>query len=304
MNIGGQWDRTSVTADQKAKATKVVMTAYEQGITLFDHADIYTLGKSETVFGEILQQQPGLRNKIILQTKCGIRFAGDLQPSDPDRYDFSSQHIIQSVEGSLKRLQTDYVDLLLLHRPDPLVEPEEVAQALSELYRSGKVRYFGVSNHTAGQIALLQKYVEQPLVINQVELNLLHGGLINAGVVANQTGGQYTAADGMLDYCRLHDIMIQAWSPVAVGTLISPPADAKERVRYTANRIAALASARETTREAIALAWLLRHPAGIQPIVGTTSSERLVASCKADSTHLSREEWYSLFETARGQSVP
>lgn len=304
MNLGGRWDQTPLSAAERANATKVVMTAYEQGITMFDHADIYAMGKSEAVFGEILQQRPGWREKIILLTKCGIRFPGDPNPDDPARYDFSYQHIIKTVEGSLGRLRTDYVDILLLHRPDALVEPEEVAAAFAELHRSGKVRYFGVSNHTGAQIDLLKKYVEQPLVINQLEINLLHSGLINEGIIVNQTGGEYTEASGILDYCRLHDIMIQAWSPVAKGALIAPPADAEDRVLKTADMIAAMAAAKGTTREAIALAWLLRHPAGIQPVVGTTNSDRLVASCQADSVHLSREEWYTLFVTARGNPVP
>lgn len=155
MNIGGSWDGNPMTADQKAKATAAVMTAYDQGITFFDHADIYSRGKSEQVFGEILQQLPAMREKIVLQTKCGIRRKDDPQLGDPGRYDFSYEHIISSVEGSLRRLQTDRVDILLLHRPDPLIEPEEVARAFDELHRSGKVRYFGVSNHTGAQIALL-----------------------------------------------------------------------------------------------------------------------------------------------------
>ena len=168
MNLGGAWNRAPLAAAEIAKAARLVTTAYEQGINLFDHADIYTLGKSEAVFGEVLQQLPELREKIVIQSKCGIRFRDDPRPGDPGRYDFSYQHIMQSVEGTLRRLQTSYLDVLLLHRPDPLVEPEEVARAFDELQRSGKVRYFGVSNHTAGQIALLQKYCNQPLVINRL----------------------------------------------------------------------------------------------------------------------------------------
>ncbi|MDQ4076692.1 MAG: aldo/keto reductase, partial [Chloroflexota bacterium] len=213
----GSWDQTPITDAEKSKAAEVVTTAFEQGINLFDHADIYALGKAEAVFGEVLQQMPELRDNIVIQSKCGIRFRDDPRPGAPARYDFSYDHIIRSVEGSLQRLQTDYLDILLLHRPDPLVEPEEVARAFDELQRSGKVRYFGVSNHTAGQIALLQNSIDQPLVINQIELNLLHAHPINEGVIANQEGGEYTAAAGTLDYCRLHDIMLQAWSPVARG---------------------------------------------------------------------------------------
>ena len=304
MNLGGAWNRALPGAAEIAKAARLIMTAYEQGVNLFDHADIYTLGKSEAVFGQVLLQQPELRERIVIQSKCGIRFQDDPRPGDPGRYDFSYDHILQSVEESLSRLQTGYLDVLLLHRPDPLVEPEEVARAFDDLQRSGKVRYFGVSNHTAGQIALLQKYCDQPLVINQVELNLMHAHLIDEGVIANQAGGNYTAATGTLDYCRRNEVMIQAWAPVAGGKLFNPPEQADERVRETAGLVARLAQEKNTSQEAIVLAWLLRHPARIQPIIGTTNPDRLVASCLADDVVLAREEWFALFVTARGAPLP
>jgi predicted oxidoreductase len=260
--------------------------------------------RSEAVFGEMLQQLPGVRDTIVIQSKCGIRFRDEPQPGDPPRYDLSYHHMLRAVEGSLRRLHTSHLDVLLLHRPDPLVEPEEVAKAFTELQRSGKVRYFGVSNHTAAQMALLQRHLDQPLVINQVELNLLHAHLINDGIGANQEGVPHTAACGTLDYCRVHDIMIQAWAPVAGGTLIDPPAGAEERVRKTAERVAEWAKDKGTSREAIVLAWLLRHPAHIQPIIGTTTPDRLVASRIADRLELTREEWYALLVTARGASLP
>lgn len=304
MNLGGSWDHAPLTGAEKTRAAKVVATACEQGINLFDHADIYTLGKSETVFGEVLRQDPGLREKIVVQSKCGILFEDQPRSGDPGRYDFSHEHILRSVEGSLSRLGTDRLDILLLHRPDPLVEPEEVARAFDELHRRGWVRYFGVSNHTPAQIELLQKYVDQPLVINQIEINLLHSHVINEGIIANQPGGSYTAAAGTLDYCRSQGILIQAWSPVAAGKLIAPADQEDERVRNTAAQVRKLAQGKGTRPEAIALAWLLRHPAPIQPIIGTTNPERVVASCLADGITLSREQWYSLFVTARGAPVP
>lgn len=304
MNIGGGWNQAPLTAADISRAVELVDTAYEQGVNLFDHADIYTRGKSEAVFGEVLQQRPELRDKIVIQSKCGIRFQGDPEPGDPHRFDFSYQHIMQSVEGSLRRLQTSYLDVFLLHRPDPLVEPEEVARAFDELHRSGKVHYFGVSNHTAAQMALLQAYVDQPLIINQVELNLLHAHLINEGIIANQEGGQYKAAAETLDYCRLNDVLIQAWAPVAGGKLFDPPEQAEERVRNTAGLVAKLAQEKSTTKEAIVLAWLLRHPAPIQPIIGTTNPDRLIASCPADGVSLTREEWFALFVAARGAPLP
>jgi predicted oxidoreductase len=304
LKLGGGWDRTPLGRTERSRAAGLIATALDRGITLFDHADIYTYGKSEAVFGEVLQQLTGVRDTIVIQSKCGIRLPDDPEPGNPPRYDFSYDHLLRAVEGSLRRLRTGHLDVLLLHRPDALVEPEEVAHAFADLRRSGKVRYFGVSNHTAAQMALLQKHLDQPLVINQVELNMLHAHLIADGIGANREGGPYAAASGTLDYCRVHGIMLQAWAPVAGGTLIDPPPGADERVRKTAARVAELAQDKSTSREAVVLAWLLRHPARIQPIIGTTNPDRLVASCLADRLDLSREEWYDLFVTARGTSLP
>ncbi len=304
MKIGGSWNEAPLAPSDKALAFEVLARAVDSDINLFDHADIYTFGKSEQVFGEFLAGRSGLRARLVIQSKCGIRFAGKPNAGDPARYDFSYEHIIEAVEGSLRRLQTDYLDILLLHRPDPLVQPEEVAQAFALLHSQGKVRYFGVSNHTGAQISLLQKFCDQRLVVNQLELNLLHAGLIGDGVLTNQDSAAYSASAGLLDYCRLHGILVQAWAPVAGGALVDPPADAAPAVHRAAEQVAALAAQKGASREAIALAWLLRHPAGIQPIVGTTSPERVSASCLADKVTLSREEWYTLFNAARGGQVP
>lgn len=304
MGLGGSWGDSSLTAEARQAAVEVVETALAQGINFFDHADIYKGGRSESVFADALRALGVDRTKIVIQSKCGIHFAGDPNPGDPGRYDFSYQHIVRSVEGSLQRLQTDYLDILLLHRPDALVEPEEVARAFDELHRSGKVRYFGVSNHTGRQIELLQRALDQPLVANQVELNLLHHGLIDEGVAANTDRAATAGVGGTLDTCRLHGILIQAWAPVAGGRLFDPPADAPEHIRRTAELVAQLAAEKNTSPEAIVLAWLLRHPAPIQPIVGTTRPERLRASCQADAVDLSREEWYRLLIAARGGPLP
>ena len=300
MQLGGKWDDSPLGQAERTRAAAMLDAALEAGITLFDHADIYTRGKSEAVFGEVLAQRPGLRQQIVLQSKCGIRFGNDPVPGAPGRYDFSAEHILRSVEGSLRRLQTDYLDVLLLHRPDPLVEPEEVARAFDALHAAGKVRYFGVSNHNPGQMALLQKHLRQPLVANQLELNLIHAQMIEDGVLVNQNANTYTGQTGVLDYCRLHGLQVQAWAPVANGRLMDPPRGADERTRKAAAAVRQLAEARGTTREAIALAWLLRHPAGIQPIIGTTKPERLRQSVLADAVALSREEWYGLWVAARG----
>ena len=306
MNLGGGWGREPLTEPTKQAALAAIRAALEQGLNFFDHADIYCRGKSEEIFALIWQEQPGLRDRVILQTKCGIRFEGDPDGRAPGRYDFSYAHILNSVEGSLKRLKTDYLDILLLHRPDALVAPEEVARAFDELHTSGKVRFFGVSNHTAAQIELLRKYVRQPLVVNQVELSLLHSQLIDAGIVFNQTqppGPMHN--EGTLEYCRLHDITLQAWGPLASGAVIGsgrgPLSDAAKNVSALA---ADLAREKNVSPEAIALVWLLRHPARIQPIIGTTNPARIRAACEADRVELTREEWYRLFIAGRGALVP
>ena len=303
-HLGGGWDNEPPTQAIEDRADRLIHAAVDFGITLIDLADIYTRGKSDKVVGYVIKNDPSLRDKVLLQEKCGIRFGDDPNPGDPGRYDFSSQHIIRSVETCLDRLNTDHVDILLLHRPDPLVEPEEVARAFDELLNSGKVRYFGVSNHTGMQIELLKKHVSQPLVINQIELNLLHNDLINDGIVANTERARYTGARDTLDYCRVNDIMVQAWSPVAGGSLFSPGDDAPDNVKSAAAEIARLAEKHKTSKEAVALAWLLRHPAPIQPILGTRNVQRMADSVRADTLELSREEWYGLLAAANGAGVP
>lgn len=304
MHLSRIWDDAPTTAEERRNTQALVETALAQGINLFDHADIYARGKSEALFGDLLRRTPGLRERIVLQSKCGIHFAGSPEPDSPGRYDFSRRHIVESVEGSLRRLHTDHLDLLLLHRPDPLMEPAEVAAAFDELHNAGKVRHFGVSNHTAAQISLLRKSVRQPLVANQVELSLLHHHLIDEGIVFNQHGTAYTASAGALDYCREHAILLQAWSPLATGRLGGSVDNVEPALRPVAETVDQLAKRHGCSVEAILIAWLLRHPAGIQPIVGTTNADRLVASCKADGIELTREEWYALFTAARGARVP
>lgn len=301
MNIGGNWNTSVITTENRSTAYNAINAALDEGINLFDHADIYVRGKSEIVFGELLHQDPGLRQRMILQSKCGIRFGGDPEPHSPGRYDFSYDHIVRSVEGILERLNTDYLDILLLHRPDSLVEPEEVARAFDHLHSSGKVRWFGVSNHTWAQIDLLKSVVNQPLVINQVEISLLHRSLIEEGMVFNQNTTGIAGSSFTLDYCRRHKILLQAWSPVSGGKLFVHGRGAPDALIHL---IQSLAHQYRTSTEAIALAWLLRHPAGIQPIIGTVNPDRIRASAMAASVTLSHEDWYRLLIAARGESMP
>jgi len=304
MGLGKTWDSSPITDDVISNATNSISAAMDGGINFFDHADIYARGKSEQVFGEVLKEMKGMRDDIIIQSKCGIRFQGAPNSDSPGRYDFSYEHIINSVDGSLSRLGIEQLDILLLHRPDPLMEPEEVAKAFDEIQQKGKVRYFGVSNFNPGQLALLQNSLNMPIVVNQIEISLLHNHVINDGILANQTSGQYAASTGILDYCRLNNIQVQAWSPVALGKIFNPPSDADENVKNLAQQISQYAEDKGTSKEAIALAWLMKHPVGIQPIIGTTNPDRIKNSCLADEIKLSREEWYSLFTIARGNPVP
>jgi predicted oxidoreductase len=300
MLIGGSWDDAPLTDSVRQAAMRSVHTALETGINFFDHADIYCNGKSEEVFSGLWKDSPHRRQQIYLQTKCGIRFGPPLH-----RFDFSYEHIVNSVEGSLKRLQTDYIDVLLLHRPDPLVEPEEVARAFDELSRSGKVRWFGVSNHTAAQMELLRKYLGQPLVANQVEFNLVHTHMLDEGIVFNQNNPLLARNEAVMEYCRLHNITLQAWGPLASGRLTGRPRPGdKKYIQETADRVAQMATEKGVSREAILIAWILRHPARIQPLPGTTNPARIRAAVEAEQVSLTRVEWFDLFIAGRGEKLP
>jgi predicted oxidoreductase len=293
-------------SDDPGQALATVRAALDQGINFFDHADIYERGKREEVFSHIWAEVPSLRDKVVLQSKCGIRYAGSPDARAPKRFDFSYEHILRAVESSLQRLKTDHLDVLLLHRPDALVEPEEVARAFDHLHRAGKVAFFGVSNHTAAQIQLLQTCVDQPLIANQLELNVLHAYLINDGIVLNRSDAGVTLrGEGTLEFCRMQNITVQAWGPLAHGDVSGRSLDnAEARVTKTAALVAELAEEKGVGKEAIVIAWLLRHPARIQPIIGTTQPARIAAACQADEIELSREEWYSLFIAGRGSELP
>ncbi len=306
MRLGGSWDGTGPTPEALRSGLVSLHAALDAGINFFDHADIYCRGASERLFAEFLRQNPGLRDRIVIQSKCGIRIAGDPRPGAPGRYDFSREHILASVDGILSRLGTPHLDILLLHRPDPLMEPEEVAAAFDQVLASGKVRYFGVSNFSGHQIELLKTFVRQPLVANQLQISLLHSGLIDAGTAVNQRKPAFHhPGEGTLEYCRARAIPIQAWSPVDSGRLIGKPiAETDEpRVRDTAALVAEIAKANGATPDAIVLAWLLRHPARIQPVIGTLNPARIRSAVQAPGVVLDREEWYRLYTSARGERV-
>lgn len=272
----------------------LVRTAMEQGINFFDHADIYGGGRSESVFARAIHMNPALREKMILQSKCGIR---------PGQYDFSKEHILSSVEGSLKRLNTEYLDVLLLHRPDTLMEPEEVGEAFERLHESGKVRYFGVSNQNPLTMQLLQSGLKQKLCFNQMQLSLTNSGMIDQGLYANMQVGRGIWRDGgVLEYCRLNKITLQAWSPMQYG-FFEGVFLGNEKFPELNKKIDEIAVRYGVTGTAVAIAWIMRHPAGIQPILGTTNVKRLVESCRAADFTLTRTEWYELYQAA-GENLP
>ncbi len=269
---------------------KVLGTALELGIDFFDHADIYGGGQCEAIFGEWLAPQPSMRERITIQTKCGIR---------KGCYDFSKQHILEAVEGSLQRLRTDYVDVLLLHRPDTLMEPEEVAAAFDELERSGKVRYFGVSNHNPMQIELLKTAVRQPLVANQLQFSLPECGLVTAGLNVNMKNDESVMHDGSaLEYLRLKGITLQAWSPFQGGFFRGPFVGDREKHPALNAALDETAQKYGVSPTAVAAAWVLRHPANIQLISGSVSPARMREIAAGAAIELTREDWYALYRAA------
>ncbi len=272
------------------KGKRAIHAAVDAGYTLFDHADIYGNGSCEALFGDVLRESPGLRDRILVQGKCGVRFAGVPHADAPSRYNLSAYYILESVENSLQRLGIDQLDLFLLHRPDYLMGADEVAKAVEALLSSGKIAHFGVSNFSASQVEMLQAALDTPILINQVEINLHNVDALHNGV---------------LDQCQRLGITPQAWCPLAVvayeawGNTFSD--DDETRIREELDRQAGLYG---TEPWLVALAWLLRHPAGISPIIGSTTPERIAAATTALDVDYSREDWYRLFEARNGQPVP
>lgn len=289
-----------ITDKSDDEIRELVTTARDAGIDFFDHADIYGshLHQCEERFAEAMQYTPSQRAEITIQTKAGIVKEGPY-------FDFSYERIVGQVEGSLRALRTDYIDILLLHRPDALVEPEEVARAFDELEAAGKVRAFGVSNHTPGQIDLLRSAVRQPLVANQLQLSITHAPIIAQGVAANMQGTDQSVTldgGGIVDYCRLHGITIQAWSPFQAGFFNGVFLGSPEYAELNAV-IDRLAAEYDVPPIAIATAWITRHPANMQVVLGTTTPERVSAAARGSDIPLTRAEWYELFRAA-GYRVP
>lgn len=267
----------------------------EQGLNFFDHADIYGGGNCEKVFAKAFKETGFKREDVILQSKCGIR---------KGMYDFSKDYILDSVDGILSRLETDYLDMLVLHRPDALVEPEEVAEAFDILQNSGKVKNFGVSNHRPMQIELLKQYVNQDILVNQLQFGIGHSGMVTAGLEANMlTDGSVDRDGSVLDYCRVNKITVQAWSPFLYGFFKGVFIGDKENFAELNDLLDELSEKYDATPTAVATAWVLRHPANIQMIAGTTNTDRMAEIVKGSQINLTREEWYKIYLSA-GHILP
>ena len=280
-----------------AEAAKMISCAAELGINFYDHATVYGEGEAETRFGDAFPLTGLKREDVILQSKCGLHF-------DRGEFDWTQKDILESVDGSLKRLKTDHLDVLLLHRPDLLFDPEEIAETFDKLEKSGKVIHFGVSNVTPGQLELLKKFVKQPLVFNQLQLSLDQSQLIDAGLyINNTTTDRSTDRDnGILDYCRLNDITIQAWSPLQIGMFKGCFVDHPDYPELNAV-LAKLGEKYGVPKTAIAIAWILRHPAKMQAIAGTMNPAHLKDICDSTKVELTHHEWYELY-LASGKFLP
>ncbi|MBN9502935.1 MAG: aldo/keto reductase [Armatimonadetes bacterium 55-13] len=294
MRVAGTWTPADITTEMREKGKRAILAAYDAGYNLFDHADIYCRGECEAIHGEVLKDSPSLRQETQIATKCGIRFSGEPHADSPHRYDFSAEHILWSCEQSLKRLGVETIEIYQLHRPDLLMDPAEIAEAFTTLKEQGKVRYFGVSNFVPSFVSALQSALSFPLVVNQVEIHL---GRLDCFV------------DGTLDQCIEKSITPLSWSPLGGGWLgaggkvadDNPQVELRRKVQETLDEIAAKY---EVSRTVIALAWLLKHPSGIIPIVGSTNPSHIKDAVQADAIDLDREDWYRILVAARGASLP
>lgn len=279
------------------EAANVIQTAYDNGINFFEHADVYGGGTSEEIFARGLKEAGINRHDILLQTKCGIRSAEKM-------FDFSKEHIMTSVDKSLKRLDTDYMDVLVLHRPDTLVDPAEVAEAFNELQKAGKVKQFGVSNQNVAQIKLLSKYVEQKLIVNQLQFSIMHTPMIDHGFNVNMTRDTKSIDydGGILEYTRLHDMTIQAWSPYQFGFFEGVFVD-NPKFPELNTKLEEIGCKYGISKTAVATVWILTHPANMQVVIGSMNSDRIADIAHASNIKLSRQEWYEIYRAA-GNVLP
>ena len=309
MGLGGGWQSAHFDKSDIEQAHEIIDTCLAIGINIFDHADIYTHGKAEAVFGEVLAQRPELREQIFLQSKCGIKLENELQCK---QYDLSANWITQSVDNILQRLQCDYLDVLLLHRPDPLMQLDDVASSINGLFNAGKIRHIGVSNMHHHQIQYLQSALELPIVVNQLEISLAKVDFVRRNIQATDVyavqeahsgTGEFNYQMGTIEYCQMHNIQLQSWGSLAQGRycrLLNETSSDYNTQKLVFN----LAEKYQVTPEAIVLAFLARHPANIQPVIGTTNIDRIKACQQSIKICLQREDWYQLLNTRLGTKIP
>jgi predicted oxidoreductase len=302
MNLGGGWNDKPLQSKDINQALNIVSAALELGVNVIDLADIYTYGKAEQALGELFKRERSLRKHLILQSKVGVKLSPN---SDNCQYDLSGDWISESVNASIRRLNDNKLDILFLHRPDPLMQLDETAKALSKLHEQGKFDYLAVSNMHAGQIAFLQSAIEVPIIANQLEMSLAAYDFVEDAITVNMPiNANNGFPRGTLEYCQQSGVQIQAWGAMAQGRFANELASNSDATNATAKLVQQLATEYSVDSNAIVLAWLMRHPANIQPVLGTTNVERLRGAQKALDIQLSREHWYALFETIRGQRIP
>jgi len=304
MGLGGGWNETKVSDEAIVKAEQAFITAIDCGITFFDFADIYSSGKSEKVFGEVIKKHPDIREKVKIQSKAGI-----ILPDEEgiNQFDFSTSHLIKTVEKSLENLGVSMLDSLLLHRPDPLMNPKELKDAFDYLFENKMIAQMGVSNMNQYQIHFIEKATGRKVKANQLEISLLQLDWLDGTIgVNNDEGFKSTMTPGLMEYMMMNDIEIQAWSPMARGLFSGKELGEKpnEIIVKTRNYVEKLAQEKETTLEAIVLAFIMKHPGGIRPVIGTTRPDRIKASVEAEKITLSRKEWYKLYILSRGERLP
>lgn len=305
MGLGGEWgDDGPVTEANMEEGRLALDTALECGITFFDLADIYKDGKSEIVFGHYLKEHLELREKIIIQSKVGILFKGAPFGS---RFDYTYDHIIDSVDDILSRIGTTYLDILLLHRPDPLMDRHELKSAIDELFAQGKIRALGVSNMDYHQIQLVEAYTGRKVITNQLQLSLMKTDFVDSTVGFNNSGQSHIDFPiGTMEYCMLNNISIQSWSPLARGAYSGVPVDkdTAETVVNTKAIVERIAKAHDLSTDGVVLSWLMKHPAKINPVIGSTKPGRIKNAMNAFDIDLTRNEWYELLVASRGISMP
>ncbi|MBS9525208.1 aldo/keto reductase [Litoribacter ruber] len=299
MGLGGSWDDSPLEKENIEEARKAIHAALDCGINTFDHADIYNVGKAELAFGEILKENPGLREMIKIQSKAGISLgtAGGF-----NTYHSSKEYFIRQIDKSLKNLQTDYLDTFLIHRPDPLMDVEEIAETFDYLKSEGLVKRFGVSNMSTSHIQLLQYYCDMPITANQIQFSLKHAALIEEGLTYNITKFSQNGVGDFLPFSKLHNIEIQAWGALDNGLYLND--NDLEETKAVKRLLEKLAEKYDTNPAAILVAWILRLPYNIKPVIGSTKPQRIQRCAEAAKVNLSREDWYLLYVTARADSLP